>query len=218
MELEDDGNPLMFVGAFFYWTLLLFSGLVLPGSYVVMWTEHAGLVERGSLHVGPEVWPWLLGIVFMLAALTACGFSRLVRPLATVLVMSFAYALLLPAVLATGLILLLNAVGLTSDRMEGCIHLGLVAGWWSYGLYISFAPERKPAPAPLGDVARPVEGGSHAVRPNAAQAVPVAPGAADLSLASRIVPDFGQREECDTSSWDSGPDCDSGDDSGGDSD
>ena len=146
--MDPDDNPLvLLIGGTFYWVLLLFGGVLIPWWYVSEWAPHAGLIAPGELNAATsDVMPWYIGTAVFLSMLLASGYQRLVARLASLMLILFAYSVLLPVITATLLVLPFNLIGLTDKRIEAFVHLGSIAGWMCYGLYIFFAPPPREQP------------------------------------------------------------------------
>jgi hypothetical protein len=154
MDLDD--NPLgLLIGGTFYFMLLMVGGVLMPWWYVSEWAPHAGLMKPRQLNVATsDVLPWYIGTAVFLAMLMASGYNRLAGRLASLMMLLFAYSVLLPVITATLLILPFNLIGLSNKRIEGFVHLGSIAGWTCYALYIFFAPPPRESFSATGGVSR----------------------------------------------------------------
>jgi hypothetical protein len=154
--MDPDDNPLgLLIGGTFYFMLLMFGGVLMPWWYVSEWAPHAGLMQPGQLNVATsDVLPWYIGTAAFMAILLASGYKWLMGRLATLMMLLFAYSVLLPVITATLLILPFNLIGLSNKRIEGLVHLGSIAGWTCYALYIFFAPSPRESFSGTGGASR----------------------------------------------------------------
>jgi hypothetical protein len=145
--MDIDENPAgVLIGGTLYWAFLLGLGLLMPVLQAGAWMEHGGLVPQGRVRVPTgTALLWVFVPAFCLGLLMIGGLGRFLWPLERALMYGFGYGLLLPALFASGLIVLVSLTGLGSDRTEAYIYLANVGGWTCYAVYLFVAQLLSPS-------------------------------------------------------------------------